>query len=47
MMMLGGTPNGDAYTFSELERMFKNAGFANAELHQLPATPEQLVIAGK
>ncbi|MDT5061344.1 MAG: hypothetical protein QOH63_1803 [Acidobacteriota bacterium] len=47
MMMLSGTPSGDAYTFPELERMFKAAGFANAELHQLPATPEQLVMASK
>ena len=27
-MMLGGTPGGDAYTFTELETMFRNAGFA-------------------
>jgi hypothetical protein len=47
MMMLGGTPSGDAYTFSELERMFKNTGFAQVELHQLPATPQQLVISRK
>jgi 2-polyprenyl-3-methyl-5-hydroxy-6-metoxy-1,4-benzoquinol methylase len=47
MMMLGSTPSGDAYTFRELERMFKAAGFANVELHQLPATPEQLVVASK
>jgi O-methyltransferase domain/Dimerisation domain len=47
MTMLGGTPSGDAYTFPELERMFKNAGFAQVELQQLPATPEQLVIARK
>jgi precorrin-6B methylase 2 len=47
MMMLSGTPSGDAYTFSELERMFKNAGFTHTELHQLPATPEQLIVARK
>jgi hypothetical protein len=47
MMMLGSTPSGDAYTFSELERMFKAAGFTQVALHQLPATPEQLVIARK
>jgi hypothetical protein len=47
MMMLSGTPSGDAYTFSELERMFKATGFTNVELHQLPATPERLVIASK
>lgn len=47
MTMLGSTPSGDAYTFQELERMFKAAGFANVGLHQLPATPEQLVVASK
>ena len=47
MMMLGGTPAGDAYTFAEFERMFRNAGFSRSELRQLPATPEQLIISGK
>lgn len=47
MMMLGSTPSGDAYTFAELEQMFKNAGFAHSELQPLPATPEQLVISRK
>lgn len=47
MMMLAGTPSGDAYTFPELESMFRNAGFTEVELQQLPATPEQLVIGRK
>ncbi len=47
VMMLGGTPGGDAYTFSELERMFANAGFARAEIHQLPPSIEQVVISEK
>lgn len=47
MMMLGGTPSGDAYTFNELKQMFENAGFARAELHQLPASPHQLIISRK
>jgi precorrin-6B methylase 2 len=47
MMMLSGTPGGDAYTFAELEGMFKNAGFAQSELHQLPASPQRLVISHK
>ena len=47
MMMLGGTPAGDAYTFAEFERMFRNAGFSRSELRQLPATPEQLIISSK
>ena len=47
LMMLGGTPSGDAYTFSELERMFRNAGFSHSELHQLPPTLEPVVISRK
>jgi ubiquinone/menaquinone biosynthesis C-methylase UbiE len=45
MMMLGGTPGGDAYTFAELERMFRNAGFSHSELHELPASPEKVIVA--
>jgi ubiquinone/menaquinone biosynthesis C-methylase UbiE len=47
LMMLGGTPGGDAYTFTELERMFKSAGFSQSELHPLPNSPEQVVLARK
>ena len=47
VMMLGSTPSGDAYTFSELERMCATAGFANSELHQLPPTIQSVVISHK
>ncbi len=47
MVMLGGTPSGDAYTFSELELMFSNAGFARSEIHPLPPSIEQVVISHK
>ncbi|MDT7690016.1 MAG: hypothetical protein QOE46_2775 [Acidobacteriota bacterium] len=47
LTMLGGTPAGDAYTFAELERMFKNAGFSHSELHALPPSPEHVVLARK
>jgi predicted nicotinamide N-methyase len=47
IMMLAGTPGGDAYTFSELERMFSNVGFARSEIHPLPPSIEQLVISHK
>ena len=45
LMMLGSTPSGDAYTFSEYERMFRNAGFAHTELHALAPTFESVVIS--
>ncbi|MEK6279549.1 MAG: class I SAM-dependent methyltransferase [Acidobacteriota bacterium] len=47
VMMLGSTPSGDAYTFSELERMFTNAGFSSSENHALPPSIQQVVISHK
>ncbi|HSL55422.1 MAG TPA: class I SAM-dependent methyltransferase [Pyrinomonadaceae bacterium] len=47
MQMLIGTPSGDAYTFSELEKMFANAGFSRSTLHPLPPTFQQVVISEK
>jgi ubiquinone/menaquinone biosynthesis C-methylase UbiE len=47
MMMLSSTPSGDAYTFSELERMFANAGFSRSTFHPLPPTIQQVVISEK
>jgi len=47
MQMLGGTPAGDAYTFAELERMFRNAGFSRSEMHELPPTIERVVVSYK
>jgi ubiquinone/menaquinone biosynthesis C-methylase UbiE len=45
LTMLAGTPGGDAYTFDEYERMFRNAGFARSELHDLLPSPQQAVIS--
>ena len=47
LVMLAGTPAGDAYTFAELERMFANAGFSRSTVHQLPPTIQQVVISEK
>jgi ubiquinone/menaquinone biosynthesis C-methylase UbiE len=47
VMMLGTTPAGDAFTFSELERMFANAGFAGSEMHELAPTIQRVVISEK
>jgi 2-polyprenyl-3-methyl-5-hydroxy-6-metoxy-1,4-benzoquinol methylase len=47
VVMLGSTPKGDAYTFSELERMFANAGFIRSEIHPLPPSIQQVVISQK
>ena len=47
VMMLGSTPAGDAYTFSELDRMMKAAGFSSSEIHPLPPSIQQAVISQK
>jgi len=47
MVMLVGTPSGDAYTFRELEQMFANAGFTSSTKHDLPPTFQQVVISEK
>lgn len=43
--MLGNTEAGDAYTFSELETMFRNAGFSRNTLRELPPTIQRIVIS--
>jgi 2-polyprenyl-3-methyl-5-hydroxy-6-metoxy-1,4-benzoquinol methylase len=45
MVMLASTPSGDAYTFSELESMFRNAGYSGSVLEPVPPTEESLVIS--
>ena len=45
MMMLGTTHSGDAYTFAEFDRMFRNAGFSHNELHALPHGEERLIVS--
>ncbi len=47
LIMLSNTPAGDAYTFGELERMFKEAGFSQSALHPLPPTFQSVVISRK
>lgn len=47
MMMLGSTPSGDAYTYSELAQMFANAGFSGSEMHDLPPSIQRAVISQK
>jgi SAM-dependent methyltransferase len=45
MMMLATTPNGDAYTFVELESILKCAGFERVELAPPLIGPNRLLIA--
>jgi cyclopropane fatty-acyl-phospholipid synthase-like methyltransferase len=45
MVMLGTTPEGDAYTFAEYRQMLTDAGFRAPELHPLPPTTQSAVLA--
>jgi SAM-dependent methyltransferase len=42
LMMLGSTEGGDAYTFAELEAMFRDAGFGAS--HAQPIGPQTLIL---
>ena len=46
-MQMLGTPAGDAYTFSELDRMFRNAGFTRNEMRELSPFPQRIVVSQK
>jgi SAM-dependent methyltransferase len=46
-MQMLSTPGGDAYTYSELESMFRNAGFTRNEMRELPPFPQRLVVSQK
>ncbi|MGH9416282.1 MAG: class I SAM-dependent methyltransferase [Terriglobales bacterium] len=46
LIMLASTPAGDAYTFDELDEMFRDAGFSDTELHPLPPGFQRVLIAG-
>lgn len=45
LVMLGTTPEGDAYTFGEYQQMLAEAGFSNPEVHPLPPTVQSAVTA--
>lgn len=45
LVMLATTASGDAYTFAELERMLRSAGFANSTLHQPEDSPQQILVS--
>lgn len=47
LMMLATTVAGDAYTFAQYDRMFREAGFASSELHQPPMSPHQVIVSHK
>jgi len=46
-VMLGTTPEGDAYTFAEYRAMLADSQFRDASLHALPPSAESLILATK
>jgi hypothetical protein len=44
IMILASTPAGDAYTFPELDAMFREAGFGKSELIHLPGSIMPLIL---
>ncbi len=47
LVMLAGTPAGDAYTFAEYQTLLGHAGFGRVTLHELPPSPARVVIAAR
>ncbi len=47
LVMLATTPAGDAYTFTELESMLRNAGFGAATRYELPPSPARVLVAAR
>ncbi len=47
LIMLATTPEGDAYTFKEYDRMFRNTGFNRTETHPLTGSLETVLISYK
>ncbi|HKW35430.1 MAG TPA: class I SAM-dependent methyltransferase [Candidatus Acidoferrum sp.] len=47
LVMLASTDAGDAYTFTQYEKMFRNAGFAKTTLQPIPEMPQQVLVSEK
>jgi hypothetical protein len=45
LVMLAGTASGDAYTFAQLDAMFRSAGFARNTLHDLASSPGRVIVS--
>jgi SAM-dependent methyltransferase len=45
LVMLATTPAGDAFVYPEYDAMFRGAGFARTVLHELPPSPQRVIVA--
>lgn len=43
-IMLTATESGDAYTFAEFDRMFRQAGFGESRMQDLEPSPQRLIL---
>jgi 2-polyprenyl-3-methyl-5-hydroxy-6-metoxy-1,4-benzoquinol methylase len=44
LTMLASTVSGDAYTFTQLKNMYREAGFGDVTAHPVPASPHTVVV---
>jgi 2-polyprenyl-3-methyl-5-hydroxy-6-metoxy-1,4-benzoquinol methylase len=44
LIMLASTDRGDAYTFRELDQMFRDAGFGESTVQDMPQSPQRLIL---
>jgi 2-polyprenyl-3-methyl-5-hydroxy-6-metoxy-1,4-benzoquinol methylase len=44
LIMLTNTRGGDAYTFPELDGMFREAGFGQSQRHEIAPSPQTLIV---
>jgi hypothetical protein len=47
LTMLATTGAGEAYTVGDYDRMFRNAGYARSEMHQLTRSPQRVIVSYK
>ncbi|MBS1807067.1 MAG: class I SAM-dependent methyltransferase [Acidobacteria bacterium] len=47
LTMLATTGSGEAYTVGDYDRMFRNAGYARTEMHQLTKSPQRVIVSYK
>jgi 2-polyprenyl-3-methyl-5-hydroxy-6-metoxy-1,4-benzoquinol methylase len=45
LIMLATTDQGDAFTFRELDQMFRDAGFRESTIQDLPQSPNRLILS--
>ena len=47
LVMLASTAAGEAYTVGDYDQMFRNAGYARTEMHELKRSPQRVIVSYK